>query len=130
MTLRRRATPRRRAVLALWVMLCSLAVAAPASAVPHPARPRAEGEAEAELAAKYHPLITIRQHLETCGPGEAFLPSDALDVIGQPEVVLRDGAGNELTTAPTAADLAAAPDDGTIDFPGNPLEEGLSLIHI
>lgn len=87
----------------------------------------AGGTPEEQLAARYEPFLAIREHITACGPGEAFLPTDALAIIGRPDVVLRDGDGKEITRGPTAADLAAAPDDGTIDFPGNPLKEDCSV---
>lgn len=117
----------RRVVVALLALLVvtQLAPGAPRAAA-SPAG-TAPGTAEEQLAAKYQPFLAIREHVTACGPGEAFLPTDALAIIGQPDVVLRDGDGREITTGPTAADLAAAPDDGTIDFPGSPLKEDCSV---
>ncbi len=77
--------------------------------------------ASTELAMKYRPFIGIQTQAEPCGPGEAFLPVDALAIIDHPDVVLRDAAGNVVATAPTATNIASAPSDTNIDFPGSAL---------
>lgn len=77
--------------------------------------------ASTELAMKYRPFIGIQTQAEPCGPGEAFLPTDALAIIHRPDVVLRDTSGAVIATAPTPTNLASAPADTNIDFPGSAL---------
>ncbi len=77
-----------------------------------------------QLAELYRPYIGVQTQASPCAPGEAYLPTDALESIHRPEVTLRDSAGRILAAAPTAADLAAAPQNAYIDYPGNALAPG------
>ncbi|MFM2076265.1 MAG: hypothetical protein RJA49_155, partial [Actinomycetota bacterium] len=81
-------------------------------------------DAASALAQKYRPVIGIQTQSTPCGPGEPYLPTDALATSERPDVVLRDPSGRVLLTAPTAADLAAAAGNTNIDYPGNALAPG------
>jgi hypothetical protein len=86
--------------------------------------PAATGDAATQLAERFAPYVAIQQQDEQCGPGEAFQPDDVNIILNQPDVVLRDGAGNVITTAPTAADLFNAPAESNFDLPGESLRPG------
>jgi hypothetical protein len=77
-----------------------------------------------ELARRHAPIVLIQRQTEECGPGEPYLPTDALALVGHPDVELRDGRRRIVTTGPTGADLARAPHDWHIDFPGAALRPG------
>ncbi|MEN9646480.1 MAG: hypothetical protein RL238_3149 [Actinomycetota bacterium] len=77
---------------------------------------------EQELAERYAPIVRVQQHTEACGAGEPYSPAPVEVVLGNDDVVLRANGGTIITTAPTADDLAAAPADAYLDFPGNALE--------
>ncbi len=81
-------------------------------------------DADAALADKYRPFIGIQTLQQPCGPGESYLPTDALLSIDRPDVVLRDSSGAVIATSPTANDLATAPNNAFIDYPGNALDPG------
>ena len=80
--------------------------------------------AEQQLADKYAPIIAVQRQTKPCGPGEPYLPTNALTVIDHPDVELLDDRNRVVKTAPTAQDLANAPDSWHIDFPGNALRPG------
>ncbi|MBU6315716.1 MAG: hypothetical protein KGR47_04350 [Acidobacteria bacterium] len=94
-----------------------------AAAIPVAPSVNAEGaDAEQSLAEKWAPFVEVQQQASECGPGEPYLPTPVETVLGRDDVVLRAADGSVITTAPTAADLYAAPDDAHLDFPGNALE--------
>ena len=76
------------------------------------------------LLERYKPFVALRTHLSVCRPGERYLPVPVDTIFGRPDVVLRDESGDVLKVAPTAADLAAGPEDRWIDLPGNALIPG------
>ncbi|MBK9738626.1 MAG: hypothetical protein IPO93_03740 [Actinobacteria bacterium] len=80
-------------------------------------------DAVSELAARYAPVVVIREQLQPCGPGEPFLPTPVETVLGASDVVLR-GPGGQTIAAPTTADLAGKGDGWYLDLPGNPLDPG------
>jgi hypothetical protein len=83
-------------------------------------------DAEQQLLERYAPVVAVRRHTSECGDGERFQPVAVDAILGRPDVVLRDGDGDVVTTAPTAADLANGPADRWIDLPGNALDPGCS----
>lgn len=84
----------------------------------------AAASAEQELAEKYAPYVVVRVQEEECGEGEPYRPVPVTSVLGDEKVVLRGPDGAEITTAPTAADLAGLDDDYYLDLPGDPLDPG------
>src|SRR5215510_14072973 len=81
---------------------------------------------EEELAARFAPVVRLVEQTEECGPGEPFEPSDVDAFLGNPSVALRGpwAADNLVKVAPTERDLATAPAEYYLDFPGNPLKPG------
>lgn len=45
-------------------------------------------------------------------------------VLGNPDVTLKDGQDNVITSGPTAAELYRKPKDYSLDFPGDPRQAG------
>lgn len=83
-------------------------------------------EAQA-LAERFVPIVMLRVRESECAEyGEPYLPIPVDLVLGNPDVELRQNAGGKqaddpvLMTGPTAADLAQAPSDTYLDYPGNP----------
>jgi hypothetical protein len=76
-----------------------------------------------ELAAKYAPIVVVRNQAEPCGDGEPYRPTPVTTVLGNPQVVLR-GPDGEQVAGPTAADLVGKGDGWYLDYPGNPLDPG------
>jgi hypothetical protein len=77
----------------------------------------------AELAARYAPIVVVRDQAQPCGDGEPYRPTPVTTVLGNPEVVLR-GPDGEQVAGPTAADLVGKGDGWYLDYPGNPLDPG------
>jgi hypothetical protein len=90
-----------------------------------------EGTAEEQLAAKYAPIVYLREQPSRCEP-EAFQPMPVEVVLGNPRVTLvRPGPdGRTVQPAPTAADLYRVKDDKSayIDLPGRPGNPGCTYI--
>ena len=83
--------------------------------------------AQTELADRYAPVIQLADSGGRCG-GEPFEPTDVDAILDNPDVALRGpwNGDNLITVAPTASDLAKAPPDYYLDFPGNALSPGCS----
>jgi hypothetical protein len=114
----------RRAIAASLAALAFLALVPGATATADRINRADDSDIDAaaiELAEKYRPVIGIQRQAKPCGPGEPYLPTDALAIVERPDVVLRDRGGSVLLSAPTADDLAAADNSTNIDFPGNAL---------
>jgi hypothetical protein len=79
---------------------------------------------EQQLADRWAPFVEVQQQPTECGPGEPYLPTTVESVLGRDDVLLRAADGTVLKSAPTAADLFAAPADAHLDLPGNALEPG------
>ncbi len=69
-------------------------------------------------------MLALRQQSTPCGDGEPYLPIAVDHVLGRDDVVLRDGDGEVITTAPTADDLAAGGEEWALDLPGDALDPG------
>ncbi len=81
--------------------------------------------AEEQLAAKYGPIVYLKEQEHDCdGKGEAYYPAPVETVLGNPDVVLRDGKGNVVAEAPTAGDLYGKGEEFYLDFPGDPRRPG------
>lgn len=102
-----------RLLLAI-VVLATLAVAHPAGAAP-----RADQDALTQLAQRFAPIVMLQHQAEPCGSGEPYAPLPVEQILDQPDVVLQDADGEVLVTAPSADDLAAAPEGSNIDLPGD-----------
>jgi len=111
--------PGLRRIGAAAVVLAPAALALLAAA---PSALADDGGAEQLLAEKWAPYVEVQQQAAECGAGEPYLPTPVETVLGRDDVVLRAADGTVIATAPTAADLYAAPDDAHLDFPGNALE--------
>jgi hypothetical protein len=79
-----------------------------------------------ELLERFRPTVAMREQSEPCGEGEPYFPVAVDAIFGLDEVVLRDGDGDVIVTAPTASDLAGGGEDLAIDLPGNALDPGCS----
>ena len=89
------------------------------------AAPAAGGtDAATTLADRYSPVIGLEPQPTPCGPGEAYRPTSLDVVLGNPEVTLRDSAGEVVKRGPTAQDLSGAPAGDYLDFGGNALRPG------
>lgn len=109
--------PLRGLVLLLIVLL---GTAAPAVAAEEP-EPSADTVA---LANRYAPYVVAPEH-NGCNVGEPYQPTAVTDVLGNPDVVL-DLPDGQRITAPTAQNLADAPADSYVNYPGQPLNPGCS----
>lgn len=80
--------------------------------------------AAGELAAKYVPIVKLKQQTEPCDEdGEAYGPSPVTPILGNPDFTfLKDGVA--VMTGPTAQDLYEKPEGYAIDYPGSPLSAG------
>ncbi|HET9666273.1 MAG TPA: hypothetical protein VFP09_05940 [Desertimonas sp.] len=86
----------------------------------------AQSDDASELLARYAPVLELRAQTEACGEGEPYFPVAVDAILGREDVVLRDGSGDVITAAPTAADLARGGEDLALDLPGNALDPGCS----
>ena len=87
--------------------------------------PAIAGQSSAkELATRYSPIVAFRQQESPCGEGEAYRPSSVNTVLGNKQVLLRNGAGKVVTKGPTSSDLWGAPKSDYLDLPGDPLQPG------
>ncbi|MFT3853366.1 MAG: hypothetical protein QM733_11600 [Ilumatobacteraceae bacterium] len=106
-------------VLAGLAVIAALAVARPAHAAP-----RADQDALTQLAERFAPIVMLQHQAEPCGSGEPYAPLPVEQILDQPDVVLQDADGEVLVTAPSADDLAAAPEGSNIDLPGDAGDPG------
>ncbi len=106
----------RRTALACLIAVPSLLVLlVPAAA--------ASSTDETELAARYAPVVVVREHPTPCGPGEALRPTAVETVLGRREVTLVGPDGSQIS-GPTAADLRGRGEGWYLDLPGDPLDPG------
>ena len=77
-----------------------------------------------ELLERYAPVLALRRQSSPCEEGEPYHPIAVDHVLGRDDVVLRDGDGEVVTAAPTAADLAGGGADWELDLPGDALDPG------
>lgn len=106
-------TRRARSALVTAGLLVAVVVAPPARA----------DDPEAALAARYAPIVVVRDQPQPCGDGEPYLPAAVETVLDQPDVTLH-GPDGELIRSPGSADLANRGEGWYLDLPGNPLEPG------
>jgi hypothetical protein len=100
-----------------WVAPGLVLGAAPPAAV-------ASSSSAEKLVARYSPTVAFRKQDEPCGSGEAYRPTSVDIVLANPHVALRDGSGELVTKAPTAADLWGLGENYYLDLPGDPLNPG------
>jgi hypothetical protein len=95
-----------------------------AGAPVHAATATAASDAAGELAAKYVPIVKLKQQAEPCDEGgEAYGPSSVTPILGNPDFTfLKDGVA--VMRGPTAQDLYEKPEGYAIDYPGSPLSAG------
>jgi hypothetical protein len=82
---------------------------------------------EAELAARYAPIIYVKAQEEPCDDdGDVYAPGPVDLVLGDPAVTLRLDQPDRpiVTAAPLAADLAGLDNTHFLDYPGNPRDAG------
>jgi hypothetical protein len=106
------------------VTRAALAAAALGALAIAPTASRAAPSPEAQLAAKYSPVLSLEPQRKPCGSGEAYRPTSVDVVLGRQEVALRGPRGGLVKGAPTAADLWGRGTDYYLDLPGNPLKPG------
>ncbi len=104
----------------LLALLVGITIVATPLLVATPAR---ADDAADQLAAKYSPVVVIREQVDACGDGEPYLPTTVESVLGQPGVTLR-GPEGEAIVAPTSQDLASKGEGWYLDLPGDPLSPG------
>lgn len=79
---------------------------------------------EEELAAKYAPVVYLKEQDENCDShGEAYAPVEVEIVLDNPDVVLKRSAGatdEVVLEGPGARDLLDKGEEYYLDFPGNP----------
>ncbi len=108
-------------------LLVALVAALPAHAGAEPARAPEEA-ATAELAARYAPIVVVRDQSGTCDrSGEAYRPVPVQTVLDKPEIVLLDGDGDVIARGPDAQQLAGKGPETSLDFPGNPRRPGCTF---
>ena len=98
------------AAIVLAAGLCATADAAPA---------RRDDDALTQLATRYAPLVMLQRQSEPCGAGEPYAPFPVEQILDQPDIELLDKDGELITKAPTADDMADAPEGSNLDFPGD-----------
>ena len=112
---------------ALWALLALVALVATAGTAAA-ASPSAEDAAAAELAARYAPIVVVRDQAAPCDrSGEAYRPVPVETVLDNPEIVLLDGDGNVVMKGPRAKDLAGRGPETSLDFPGDPRRPGCTF---
>ncbi len=82
--------------------------------------------AQQQLAAKYAPVVGLKEHEPCADTGEPYRPVPVETVLGVPDVVLLGPDGTVVKSAPTAADLYGKGEGYWLDFPGDPLHAGCS----
>lgn len=110
----------------LVAALC-LAAALAAAMLAGPARAGTASDEDAapRLAARYAPIVVVRDQAEPCDrEGEAYRPVPVETVLDTPEIVLLDADGNVVTEGPGARDLAGRGPETSLDLPGNPRRPG------
>ncbi|MGE3797305.1 MAG: hypothetical protein AB7G88_05645 [Thermomicrobiales bacterium] len=91
----------------------------------------AQSSAEQELAERYAPVVMLRAQNADCDhDGEGYFPAPVDFLFDNPDIRLMANAGGDkkddivLAEGVTPQDLAAAPADTYLDFPGNPRKPG------
>ena len=98
-----------------------------AAALVVPAAAAASDTPEQQLAARYAPIVALKQQTAPCdSKGEPYRPVPADVVLGRQDVKLVDAKGALIAQAPTAATLFGKGEDDYLDFPGSPLNAGCS----
>ena len=105
-------------------MLSRVSVVAGVVALALPALAPADDGDALRLAKRYAPVVMLKAQPKPCGKGEAFRPTSVEVVLGNREVLLRDGRGGVVAKGPTAAELFGKPAAYYLDLPGNPLHPG------
>jgi hypothetical protein len=116
----------RTGVLAGVVTALALTVAAPSAAFAQSDAPDASTTAEQELADRYAPVIMVKEQLEQCAEGEAYLPTSVDIVLDNPQILLRQVGANDpvMMRGPAVADLFELGEGFYLDFPGQALDPG------
>jgi hypothetical protein len=116
-----RAGPLRSQLAAVALLAFVALAAAPAAG--------ADAAQEAELAARYAPVVRLVDDTGGCGPGKPYLPIDVDLLFGEPTVALRGPWGPDLVKiGPSAKDLAGGLYEYHLDFPGNALDPGCDYL--
>jgi hypothetical protein len=86
------------------------------------------GDAQAELAARYAPVVRLADTEQSCEQGQDFQPTDVDVVLNNPEVALRGPWAPQdlVTVGPTAKNLSDGLPGYNLDFPGDALSPGCS----
>lgn len=123
----------KRIPLIYIALLLSVALAATVASV-WPARQvlaepdrQEQSTAEEQLAAKYVPIVYVREQDEACDTdGEAFEPVAVELVLDNPDVTLKEDAPGRpvAVEGPTASDLFERGEEFYLEFPGNPSRAG------
>jgi hypothetical protein len=113
----------------LTAFLCALTNAhADARPATRSERTPAQPDVASELAAKYAPVIYIRDQRQACDTrGSPYVPVPVDFVLNAEEIVLRrhqDGRTSDVMQAPAAGDLHGKDSSYFLDFPGNPRRPG------
>ena len=110
---------RRAALAALIILPFALASTAAAASTD-----------EAELAARFAPVVRLVNQPQNCGPGDPYVPIDVNLLFNEPTVALRGpwGPNDLVKVAPSADDLAGGLYDYHLDFPGNALDPGCTYL--
>ena len=110
---------RRAALAALIILPFALASTAAAASTD-----------EAELAARFAPVVRLVNQPQNCGPGDPYVPIDVNLLFDEPTVALRGpwGPNDLVKVAPSADDLAGGLYDYHLDFPGNALDPGCTYL--
>jgi hypothetical protein len=109
--------PNLRKPIVAGALVCLLLAPAPAAAA-------GRSSAEAELAARYSPIVVLKDQRKPCDTsGEAYKPVAVGAVLGRSDVVLR-GPGGFALRGPTARQLDGKGPRYFLDFPGDPLRPG------
>ncbi len=113
------------------VLVAILTIAMLGSAFPVQAAAQTPNlSAEQELADRYAPVMYVRIQSQRCGTppdeGEPYLPLPVEMVIGNDDVVIRDGENDDeiIATGPSAQELATFGRETYMDFPGDPRQPG------
>jgi hypothetical protein len=114
--------PLRGPVLAFLVAIVAIAVAA------SPARAQDDGAAARELAARYAPVVVVRNQDGPCDKdGEPYRPVPVETVLDAQGVTLRDDTGAAVKDAPGMADIVGLGPGTSLDFNGDPRRPGCTF---
>jgi hypothetical protein len=116
------------AILVLGAAVLTFALPTAPSAAAATRQASGASDPQAELAARYAPVVRLADTEQSCEQGQDFQPTDVNVVLHNPEVALRGPWAPQdlVTVGPTAKDISVGLPGYNLDFPGDALSPGCS----